>query len=126
MHVLCNSCEMKLQNGADKRLHEINDHGYQECQFCGVLYCSARELEDHLKSHHEQIEPSINISCDTCEMILKTEADMKFHQSRVHDYGETCSIYPCDKCGYQGQDLASLERHKNESHDLTDLEELFN
>ena len=85
LHVSCNSCETKLQNDADKRLHEINDHGYQECQFCGVLYCSARELEDHLKSHHEQIEPSINISCDICEMILKTEADMKFHQSRVHD-----------------------------------------
>ena len=55
MHVSCNRCEMKLQNDADKRLHEINDHGYQECQFCGVLYCSARELEDHLKSHHEHL-----------------------------------------------------------------------
>ena len=124
MHVSCNSCEMKLQNDADKRLHEINDHGYQECQFCGVLYCSARELEDHLKSHHEQIEPSINISCDICEMIFKTKADMKFHQSRVHDYGKTCSIFPCDKCCYKGQDLASLERHMNESHVLIDLEEL--
>ena len=89
MHVSCNSCEMKLQNDADKRLHEINDHGYQECQFCGVLYCSTRELEDHLKSHYEQIEPSINISCDICEMIFKTKADMKFHQRRVHDYGKT-------------------------------------
>ena len=79
MHVSCNSCEMKLQNGADKRLHEISDHCYQECQFCGVLYCSTRELEDHLKSHYEQIEPSINISCDICEMIFKTKADMKFH-----------------------------------------------
>ena len=39
---------MKLQNDADKRLHEINDHGYQECQFSGLLYCSARALEDHL------------------------------------------------------------------------------
>ena len=55
---------MKLQNDADKRLHEINDHGYQECQCCGLLYRSERELKDHLISHHEQIEPSINISCD--------------------------------------------------------------
>ena len=120
MHVSCDSCARKFQNDTDKRRHDIEEHGFKECQFCGALYCTAKELERHLQSQHEQLETS----CDICKMKFKNEEDMEYHRSRVHEYGETCCMYPCEKCGYQGQDLESLEEHIKESHVLSDLEEL--
>ena len=38
-----------------------------------MMQARGEEFENQLQSHHEQIGPSNNISCDICEMIFKTE-----------------------------------------------------
>ena len=78
MYVSCDSCARNFQNDTDKRRHEIEEHGYKECQFCGALYCTAKELERHLQSQHEQLETS----CDICKMKFKNEEDMEYHRSQ--------------------------------------------
>ena len=54
MYVSCDICEMKLQNDADLRSHQIGVHSHIECQSCGKIFSTPAKHKKHLSESHAE------------------------------------------------------------------------
>ena len=139
----CKKCDTLATN----MLCVLQKHRRQHmfpCQICSAICNNLKELENHKKRKHEQIEHKYQ--CDICYAFCSNLQDLENHKKKKHSYNckkceFTCDTavlmedhklnqhnYQCDICHTVCDTLQELENHdkrKHKTHQCTVCEEYF-
>jgi len=112
----CDHCSYQATQKGSLKLHiQSKHHGgiTYVCHCCPLKYLSKTELEDHIRSVHEN-NP---YTCDFCDFTTRKSSSLTSHlQSHVNF---------CDQCDFVGISMKHLIKHKSMNHlDITDTDEI--
>lgn len=109
----CRDCPYFCYTAKTLGEHSRKQHHQKpfECSHCGMRYMHKATLEEHFRSKHSYVEPSI--PCDKCEKKFFTKTSLFAHRRDQHMSGDR--RVKCDVCNLWYKGARNLRKHK-ETH----------
>ncbi|XP_055619758.1 PR domain zinc finger protein 5-like [Toxorhynchites rutilus septentrionalis] len=101
------SCDGELFDSIELlRQHKNDLHNTHICMVCGKVVKHLIALENHVKCHNREGEPTLN--CTMCEEMFRTESELHKHIAKVHLIRFS---FDCPECGLGFKQKLLLTQH---------------